>query len=485
MDTFCAIALTILALEVGRRTLGWTIVIISLGFMAYAFAGPLMPEMFLHKGITLKRYVDLMYMTDLGFWSGLTGLSAGLLYIFISFGVLLQATKTDRFYMDLSLAIAGKKPGGPAKVAILSSSAMGSISGSSLANVVTTGTLTIPLMKKTGYKPHEAGAIETVASAGGQIMPPIMGMGAFLMAEILGMQYFDIVKASFSPALLFYLTLWFFVDAKAKKHNLQGLNPDEIPNFLMTLKEGFHLFIPIIVLIWMLFKGFTPFMSGAICSVLILAIATIKRETRITLIELFKALEQCAVSMAGIAGVIVCAVIIVQMINYTGLMIKSTSIILHLSRGNLWATIAIEGLIAYILGMGLPVAESYIILATLGAPALIELGVTPLAAHLMIFWFAQLATITPPVCITAFAAAGIAKAPPMLTGFSSLKLGSTFYILPFLFVFTKILNVSSDPFQVILISFVAAIAMYLCVFRSNSARVSEQLGHPVGVIRPV
>src|SRR5699024_11000907 len=216
-----------------------------------------------------------------GLFSSLMGLSATILFCFISFGTFLQATKTDQHYMDISLAIAGNRPGGPAKVAVLSSAAMGSISGSTMANVVTTDTLTIPLMKKTGYKPHEAGAIETVASSAGQITPPIMGTGAFLMAEIIGVRYLDIMVVSIIPALLFYATIWFFIDAKARKRGLAGLASDELPNLMDSFKKSWHLFLPIILLIVMLMYNLTPFLAGSITTILILFMALIRKETRV------------------------------------------------------------------------------------------------------------------------------------------------------------------------------------------------------------
>jgi TRAP transporter 4TM/12TM fusion protein len=458
IDAIVGILFVGLVLEAGRRTLGWTITILASIFIAYAFFGPYMPAMFRHTGMTINDFVDHMYLTDVGLFSSLVGLSATLLFSFVAFGTFLQATNADKHFISIALALAGGKPGGPAKVAIISSAAMGTISGSTIANVVTTGNLTIPLMKSTGYKPHEAGAIETVASAAGQIMPPIMGTGAFIMAEVLGVKYLNIVKVSVIPAIIFYITLWFFVDLKAKRKGLTGLKKEDIPKLKTALLEGFPFFIPIIVLITLLVKGFTPFLAGSVSTVLILLISTIKKETRISLKKLALTIEKCAINMTSIAGIIACAAIIVGIINMSGLMIKTTAIILHLSGGYLLTTILLEAVIAYVLGMGLPIATSYIILSTLGAPALIELGVLPIAAHLMIFWFSQLATITPPVCMTAFAAAEIAKANPMKTGFSSLKIGSPFYIVPILFIYTNIL--STDVFQAILIGLISIFGFY-------------------------
>jgi TRAP transporter 4TM/12TM fusion protein len=460
LDTVAAISIVILVLEAGRRTLGLVITGLAGSLILYAFIGPVMPAMFAHPGLTLKRFVDVIYLTDMGIWGALVGTSATLLFVFISFGVFLQATNTDKLYIDVSLAIAGAKRGGPAKVALLSSAAMGSISGSTIANVVTTGTMTIPLMKRSGYSPEEAGAIETVASAGGQILPPVMGTGAFIMADFLGVSYFDIVRVSFIPAILFYTSLWIFVDLKAAKKGLRGLSKNDIPLLKDTLKAGWYMFIPVFLLVILLIYGYTPYYAGAICTILIIILSLIKNSTRMSISKLLLSFEQCSRDMAKIVGIIACAAIIVAMINYTGLMIKSTSIILYISRGNLIGTLLLVGVIAYIMGMGLPIATCYVILATLGAPALVELGVPAIAAHLMIFWFAQLSTITPPVCMTAFAAAGIAGANPMKTGFTALAIGSNFYFIPMLFIFSDILHVNISIYQALLTFGLALLAIY-------------------------
>ena len=444
MDTFAGLALVALVLEAGRRTLGMSIVIIAASFIAYAFAGPWMPNLFAHPGMSIKRFIDIIYLTDMGLWSSLVGISATLLFVFISFGVFLQGTRVDRHYVDLCLAVAGGKPGGPAKVAVLGSAVMGSMSGSSIANVMTTGPITIPLMKKTGYSPEEAGAIEAVASSGGQILPPIMGTGAFIMADFLGIRYFDIVKVSVLPAILFYLTLWVFVDKKALKRNIVGVPVDELPSAKSVFLKYGYLFSPIIILFALLFYGYTPYLAGAACCVLTIVVSMIKKETRLSIRDFLMTLENCAISVSRIAGVIACAAIIVAMINYTGLMIKSTSIILYVSRGDLTLTLIIVAFISFVIGLGLSVATAYVILATLAAPALMQLGIPGMSAHLMLFWFSQVAQISPPVCLTAFAAASISGASPMKTGFAALSMGATFYFIPVLFIFSNLLAVENN-----------------------------------------
>lgn len=392
---------------------------------------PILEEYFLH--------LVKVYFNNIMFGS-LTGMAATLLFGFLAFGTFLQCVGADKYFMDICISVAGRRRGGPAKVAVISSAAMGTISGSSIANVVTTGTLTIPMMKKTGYTAEEAGAIETCASTGGQIMPPIMGTGAFILAETVGVPYSDVCFVSIIPAILFYIAIYFLVDLIARKRNLHGLPASDIRPLKQTMHAGGVFFIPILILVVLLVLGYTPFLSGVGCALLILLIGQIRKDTRVSAKKIVFALEDCAKSLTSIGGVIFCASLIVSMINITGLMMKTSAIILSFSQGKLWLTLLLVALIAYILGMGLPISTSYIILATLSAPAIVSLGVDMLVVHLTIFWFTQLATITPPVCMTAFAAAGIAQGQPMKTGFTALKMGFTFYYVPVLFVYSQLIN---------------------------------------------
>ncbi len=466
IEIIIAVSLIIMILEAGRRTLGLSITVICGVFMLYAFLGPYMPAMLRYKGISLAKFTEQTYLTTEGMFGSLTGMAGGLLFGFIAFGTFLQATGADKYFMNICVAIAGKRRGGPAKVAVISSAAMGTISGSAIANVVTTGTLTIPMMKKTGYTPEEAGAIETCASTGGQIMPPIMGTGAFILAETVGVPYSSVCFQSIIPALLFYVAIYFIVDLTAQKRDLHGLPANEIPPLKKAVRTGGIFFLPIGILVFLLVLGYTPFLSGVGCTLLILLIAQSRKITRLNLKQFIQALEDCSKSMMSIAGVIFCASLIVSMINVTGLMMKTTAIILSFSQGRLWVTLLLVAAIAYLLGMGLPISTSYIILATLSGPALVELGVPMLVAHLTIFWFTQLATITPPVCMTAFAAAGIAGANPMKTGFTALKLGFTFYYVPILFVYSQLIN--GTWIEQVMIAVLAIIAIYfLATFTEN------------------
>ncbi|MEL7623378.1 MAG: TRAP transporter fused permease subunit [Clostridiales bacterium] len=461
MDKLVGFALVLMVLEGARRTVGLPICIIVLIFIFYAFLGNYMPAMLQHRGFTTSKFIDVVYLTTEGLFGSLTSLCASVLFVFVSFGTLLSATGADRLFMDLALAVAGRSAGGPAKVAVVSSGAMGMISGSSVANVVTTGTLTIPMMKKMGFKPHEAGAVEAVASSGGQITPPVMGTVAFLIADNIGYAYFDIVKYSFLPALMFYCTVWLFVDCMAKKKKMKGIPREELPSKRQALWKALPLLIPIAVLTWMLYKRYTPFMSGSVCTLLILLVTLFRKDTRLTVKRFFLAMENCAISMTSIINVVACASIIIGLISKTGLMIKSTSIIMYLSGGMLMPIILIMLVMSYIIGCGLPSATCYIILATLCAPALANFGIKPLEAHLVIFWFSQVAGLTPPVCITAFVAAGVADADPMLTGFQSLKMGSSFYFLPMFFLFSPLIS-GTIP-QILMTFVIGTAAIYMFV----------------------
>lgn len=438
MDKVVGVLFVILILEAGRRSLGLFISITALGFILYAFFGQYFPGMLYYKGLSISKFVDQVYMTTEGMFGSLAGMASGLLYGFIAFGTMLQVAGADKYFMDICIAFAGKKPGGPAKVAVLSSAALGTISGSAVANVVTTGTLTIPLMKKAGYKPEEAGAIEACASTGGQIMPPIMGTGAFILADTVGIPYVKVLFISIIPAILYYASIYIQVHLKAMKKGLKGLNADEIPVLRDALRRGGIFFVPVLVLAILLVLKFTPFLSSIVCMFLILLFAQFRKATRINFKQFLLGLEACAISMTSIAGVIFCATLIVAMINVTGLMMKTTAVILSLSNGILWLAVILVAIMSWILGLGLPIATSYVILATLAAPALNSLGVDILSAHLAIFWFSQTATLTPPVCMAAFAAAAIAKAEPMKTGWISTVMGLPFYYIPIMFIYSSL-----------------------------------------------
>lgn len=438
LDIIVGISLVILVIEAVRRTTGMAMVVVVLTFILYSFFGPYLPSMFRHPGFTLDKFVDVTYLTTEGLFGSLVSLCVTTVFVFVSFGTFLEQTGGDKLFMDVALSVAGKRTGGPAKVAVLSSGLMAMLSGNAAANVVTTGTITIPMMKKYGFRPEEAGAVEAVASSGGQITPPVMGTVAFLIADTLGMSYAEVAKVSVLPALIFYITTWLFVDAKARKRGILGLT--SVPKFWMSLYRAIPVIIPITFMIYMLMMKYTTFISGAVCTVSVVIVALFFKDSRINFKDTLIAMEKCAIGMTSMTGVMAAASIVVGIITKTGLLVKATSIIMYYSDGKLYLVVLFIMIMAYIAGMGLPSASCYIILAALSAPVLISLNVEPIAAHMMIFWFCQLAGLTPPVCIPAFVAAGIANANPMKTGFSSLMMGSSFYFIPIFFLITPLLT---------------------------------------------
>lgn len=427
-------------LEAARRTVGMIIVWITVIFIAYALTGPYWPGLLEHRGRTIPALIETLYLIPDGMFNFIMGITATFLFTFLAFGAFLQVSGGDRFFTDFSFALAGHRRGGPAKVAVTSSAMMGMLSGSTVSNVATTGTMTIPLMKRTGFAPHEAAAIESTASLGGALMPPIMGAGVFLMVAFTGIPLVDILKYSVAPALLYYISLYFYVDIKARKRGLAGLPREELPKLGTALLQGGHIAIPIIVLIYLLIIKFTPFFASSVCVILIYFVGFLRKTTRLSPRKLVAALEASARIVITISALSAAAAMIFGVITATGLLVKMSSIILSLTGGHLFLGMIFIGLMSYVLGMGLPVTASYVLIAALGAPALADLGLPLLAAHLIIFWFSQDSTITPPICMTAFVAARIAGAPPQKTGWQAVMMAKPLYIVPFAFAYGSLLS---------------------------------------------
>ena len=441
-DLVMGILALVTIFEATRRSVGATIVVLNLVFIGYALTGPYWPGIFKHGGMSPARFIETMYMDAEGIFNFITGLAATFIFTFLLFGAFLRISGGDRVFTDFAAAISGHRRGGPAKVAVISSALMGMLSGSSISNVSTTGTMTIPMMKKMGFRNYEAGAIEVVASVGGGLMPPLMGTGIFVMASLTDIPLVDILMLSIAPAILYYAAIYFYVDNKAAERGLSGLPRDQLPRMGKVLAEGGHIFVPIIVLIVLLLLNFTPFYASAACVVMTIVISYLRRATTITPEKLLTGLEAGTRIVLTIAALITSAAIIYAVIVHTGLLNKVTSILITASDGNLVLAIVLIGLMSYVIGMGLPVTASYVIIAALGASALQHMGLSVLAAHLIIFWFAQDSTITPPICMTAFVGARIADAPPMRTGWESMKIAKALYILPFMFAFSNLLDPS-------------------------------------------
>jgi len=439
LDVIFGLVATFLVIEACRRTIGLVMVIICLTFIVYAYFGPYMPEFFAHKGYSTTRIFTLLYLTTEGIYGLPLGVAATFVFIFVLFGSFLQKTGGGDFFINLSYALTGRMTGGPAKTAVLASGFLGSVSGSAIGNVVTTGSFTIPMMKKLGYKPHIAGAVEAAASTGGQLMPPIMGAGAFLMAEFTNTSYLYIIKVALIPAIMYYVTVLFFVHFEAKKMGFLGLPGNQLPRIGETLKNGLHFLIPLGILIYVLIKNFSPMMAGFIAVVATFLTAMLRKRSRLSLRDIIDALALGGRNAITVSVACAAAGIIVGMVSLTGLGLMFSSMVVSISGGVPLIAIVLIGLASLVLGMGLPVTASYIVLVILAGPALVEMGVALITAHMIVFWYSQDANVTPPVALASFAAAGIAGANPMRCAFSSWKIAKGLYIIPIIMAYQPLL----------------------------------------------
>jgi len=461
-DVFFGIITIVLVLEMTRRVVGLALVIVAGVFLLYAYFGPHMPSILAHRGYSIERIAAHMYTTLEGIYGVPIAVSASFVILFVIFGAFLEATKTGDLFLNVANAIAGKWRGGPAKVAIIASGFFGAISGSAVANVVGTGSYTIPLMKRIGYAPHFAGAVEAVASSGGQLVPPIMGAAAFIISEILGIPYIKICAAAVLPALLYYVGLFTAVHMEAVKTGLRGLREEEVPNLKNVLNTQGHLFASLFVLIYLLaFQMKSPGFSAFWAIVTSIIVSFLRKSTRLNLETFLRALELGAKQALTVVAACAAAGLVIGVVTLTGLGLKFSATLIHLAHGNLYLTLILAMIAAIILGMGLPTTAAYIICAVLAAPALIKLGIQPLAAHLFVFYFAIVSAITPPVALAAYAAAGIAKDSPMKIGFTACRIGLAVFLVPYLFVFQPALLMRGEPHTILLVTFTGIIGVFL------------------------
>lgn len=438
LDLAIGVIMILLVLEATRRVTGWALPVLGTLFILYAMFGGDLPGILGHKGYSWRTIVDQLIYSQEGVFGTPLGVSATFVALFVLFGAFLESSGAGKWFIDVAYALTGTYRSGPALTAIVSSATMGTISGTGVANVMTTGTFTIPLMKSCGYKPDYAGAVEATASTGGQIMPPVMGAAAFVLAEMLGAPYATVAIAAIIPALLYYVACGTQVHLEACKEGLKGLPKEQLPPLGPTWWSGFVYLIPLAVLIWALvIKFYTPTLSAVYGIVTVLAVAILlkKKGQRMNIYSILKALENGARGMVPVAMACATAGIMIGVVLRTGLAMKFTSLLINLSGGSLFPALLMTAVTCVILGMGLPTTASYIITATLGAPALIKIGVMPLAAHLFVFYFAALSAITPPVALAAYAGAGIAKGNPLKTGLQATKLGIAGFVVPFMFVY--------------------------------------------------
>ena len=447
MDYVVATALVFLVIEAARRLTGWALPILAILALLYATFGRELSGMFRHRGYPIEDTFANLYMSVEGIYGTAIGVSASYIFLFVLFGAVLQRSGMGQFFNDIALALAGQSRGGPAKVAVIASGFLGSINGAAVANVVTTGAFTIPLMKKVGYNKTFAGAVEATASVGGQILPPIMGASAFIMAETLGVPYQTIAIAAIIPALLYYLGIIAQVHLRATKEGLKGISRENLPLVREVLKERGHLMIPLVFLLYMLFfSGRTVLFSALLTIIVSIIVAQFRASTRMSVGDIFGALADGA--KTSVSTAIACAAvgIIVGVVTRTGFAVNLASAIVSIGAGSLLLSLMLTMIASIILGMGLPSIPTYIITATMAAPALVELGVEPLVAHMFVFYFGLFANITPPVALASFAAAGISGAEPMRTGVQSMRLALAGYVIPYLFVLSPAMLLQDTQF---------------------------------------
>lgn len=462
----------LLVLEAARRVVGLPLVIIAIAFLAYAMLGPYMPGMLIHKGLTFNQLIKTMFFTTEGILGTPLQVSSTFIFLFILFGSFLMQTGVGNYFNDLAISIAGKRTGGPAKVAVFTSALEGTISGSSVANVVQSGSYTIPMMKKLGYNKNFAGAVEAAASTGGQIMPPVMGAAAFLMIEFAGVPYLEIIKAALIPAILYFAGIWIMVHLEAKKTGLVGLPEDQIPPKKEVFKK-IYLLTPIIAIIVFMDLG-TSISRAAIYGILFTVLVSLfRKDTRINLRKISIALQDGARNALGVAAATACAGIIVGVVTKTGLGLKLGHSIVGLASSItsepfflLMLTLVFTMITSIIIGMGSPTTANYIITSTIALPAILtlndqmEFAVPVLAAHMFVFYFGIVADITPPVALAAFAATGISGGEPIRTGINATKLAIAAFLIPYMFVLQpQLLLIDTTIWEALWIGFAAILGM--------------------------
>ena len=448
-DMVFGILLAALLVEASRRAIGPALPLTAGFFLVYAYLGPYLPGLLRHSGFTTEAIVDQLSFTTEGIFGMPLGVSATYVILFIIFGTFLEKSGTGQLFMDFASAITGWTRGGPGKISCISSALFGTISGSAVANVMVDGWLTIPLMKRTGFKPPFACAVEAAASTGGQIMPPVMGAAAFVMSEFTGIPYITICLYAMIPALLYYLSLFMSIHFEAGRMGLKGLPKEELPNLKKTMAARGHMFIPLIIIVYMMTAGYTPMYACIYSTVAVVVLSFLRKETRMGFWTIVKALEESAKNTLGVASACACAGIVIGVINLTGVGLKFTSFVLFLAGASLIPALVLTMIAGIVLGMGMPTTPAYIVQAALLIPALIKLGVLNVAAHMFVFYFSTISAITPPVAMAVYAAAGIGGAKLWPTGLWAMRIAATGFVVPFMFVYGPSLLFIGSAFDII------------------------------------
>lgn len=467
-DVIFGLLFVLLCLEAARRTIGISITFVALSFIAYALFGHFLGGIWYHRKMPFIEVLDQLAFSFNGLWGSPIAVAATFVFVFVLFGSFLKKSGASEFFFDLSVSLAGQTKGGAAKIAVFASAFTGTISGSPTANVVTTGTITIPMAKKVGYSPRFAAAVEAVASTGGSFLPPIMGSSAFLMAAVTGLNYKSIAVAAIIPAVLFYVSIFSIVHFEAIRLDLPRANVRDIPCLKDVLKKGWFYFIPVIVLVTFLLQGSSPSRTGVYGIMAIIIVSWFRKKTRMGIQKIIQAMIDGAKSAIPISTACAVAGLVIAGIMTTGLGGKLNSIILSLTSGQLFPSLLLIMILCIVLGMGMPVAAAYVLTAMLAAPTLISMGVSEMGAHLFIVYFSIISAITPPVAVASFAAAGIAGANPNLVGFEAVRLGLASFIIPFIFIFQPALLMDGTILEIIFSTFIGLVGViglgYVIVF---------------------
>lgn len=472
VEQIAGVVLIVMLLEATRRTVGLVMVLIAAAFLVYAMFGDVLPDNIASKGFSIEEIVRFHIYSTNGVYGAPLAIAAGVVFIFVLFGAFLQVTGAGQFFIDMAFALAGKYRGGPAKASVIASAALGSISGSAIANTVTTGALTIPMMKKLGYKPEQAAGIEAAASTGGQIMPPVMGAGAFVMAQFTGIPYSDILLVSIAPAILYFACTLLYVHLMACKLGLQGMTVTE--QISKVLKDGWHYLLPLILITALLMMSYSPVLVGVVGCVAILVAAMTRKHSRISLKLFIEGLREGALLAIPISVACATAGIVVGVVGQTGIGLQFTQFLIAMSGGHLWSVLALIAVAAVVLGMGLPVTAAYIVLSIMAVPALMDFGLGILTAHMIVFWLSQTSNVTPPIALAAFAGAGIANASPMRSAVQAFKLAQGFFLIPAMMAFSGLIWIDGEPMH-----FVIGVISTISLFVAFAGGIEGQLFSPL------
>jgi TRAP transporter 4TM/12TM fusion protein len=476
-DVAAGVVLVALVLEASRRTAGLALTVLGAAFIAYAFLGLYFPGPLRHRGLDLERFIDTQVLSTEGLFGVPIQVAARMVFYFVLVGAFLDRSGAASLFVSVAYSLTGRARGGSAKASAVSSALFGTVSGSAVANVLVDGLFTIPLMKKTGFSPRVAGAVEAVASTGGQLMPPVMGAAAFVLAQIVGIPYWDVVVAAFVPAALYYFSLYVMVDLHARKEGLRKLRPDEIADLRKGLTGRLHLFLPLAYLVYLLSAGYSLLTVGLWTMIAVFLVSLLRRETRMGPREVLDALYGAARSSLDVAIPSAVAGIVVGTLVHTGVALRFQDILLALTGGLLLPSLVVTMLVTLVLGMGMPTTAAYLLAAILVAPTIVGLGVPPLAVHLFIFYFGVISMVTPPVALASFAAAGISGASLWGTGWEAFKFALAGFLIPYAFAFNQGLLLQGPVGGVVWVVATTALGV--------AALAASLVGYAFGALRPL